>query len=119
MEPGVYQLSIYLDYSLCDGFKDPPRDWFIKGNAQGKYQKEGLLGTLDEYLRQPLLKNGSHLKINVTQAEMNTTLAGMPSVIAFDIKTKFAQETLVPYSLPTTCGLDLLGGQMTRGGPIS
>ncbi|KAJ7374434.1 hypothetical protein OS493_007540 [Desmophyllum pertusum] len=61
MEPGVYQLLIYLDYSLCDGFKDPPRDWFIKGNAQGKYQKEGLLGTLDDYLKQPF-KNGSDLK---------------------------------------------------------
>ncbi|KAJ7374433.1 hypothetical protein OS493_007539 [Desmophyllum pertusum] len=86
MEPGVYKLLIYLDYSLCDGFKDPPLDWFIKGNAQGKYQKDGLLGTLDEYLRQPLLKNGSHLKINVTQAEMNMTLAD-----------KIRQE-LCPYS---------------------
>ena len=26
-EPGVYKLMIYLDYSLCDGFKDPPRNW--------------------------------------------------------------------------------------------
>ena len=74
-EPGVYQLMIYLDYSLCDGFRDPPRDWFIKGNAQGKFQKEGLLGTLDDYLIQPL-KNGSHLEINVTQAEMDVSLTG-------------------------------------------
>ncbi|KAJ7374440.1 hypothetical protein OS493_007546 [Desmophyllum pertusum] len=74
MEPGVYKLLICLDYSLCDGFKDPPRDWFIKGNAQGKFQKDGLLGTLDEYLKQPF-KKGSHLKINVPQAKMNMTLA--------------------------------------------
>ncbi|KAJ7374436.1 hypothetical protein OS493_007542 [Desmophyllum pertusum] len=73
-ETGVYKLLIYLDYSLCDGFKDPPRDWFIKGNSQGKYQKEGLLGTLDDYLKQPF-KNGSDLKINVPQAKMNMTLA--------------------------------------------
>ncbi|KAL9954334.1 hypothetical protein ACROYT_G041856 [Oculina patagonica] len=49
-EPGVYQLMIYLDYSLCDGFRDPPRDWFIKGNAQGEGQEDGILGPLDEYL---------------------------------------------------------------------
>ena len=31
MEPGVYKVEIFLDYSLCDGLRDPPRDWFIKG----------------------------------------------------------------------------------------
>ena len=30
-EPGVYQVEIFLEYSLCDGLKNPPRDWFIKG----------------------------------------------------------------------------------------
>ena len=74
-EPGVYQVIIYLDYSLCDAFKDPPRDWFIKGNAQGKFQKEGLLGKLDKWLIQPF-KNGIPLKINVTQERMNTSLTG-------------------------------------------
>ena len=74
-EPGVYQVIIYLDYSLCDAFKDPPRDWFIKGNVQGKFQKEGLLGRHDEYLMQPF-KNGIPLKINVTQARMNMSLTG-------------------------------------------
>lgn len=33
MEPGVYEVTIILDYSLCDGLRDPPRDWFIKGNT--------------------------------------------------------------------------------------
>ena len=74
-EPGVYHLMIYLDYSLCDGFRDPPRDWFIKGNAQGKFQKDGLLGTLDDYLMEPL-KNGEPLKINVSQAKTNMSLIG-------------------------------------------
>lgn len=77
-EPGAYQVIIYLDYSLCDAFKDPPRDWFIKGNAQGKFQKDGLLGKLDEWLMQPL-KNGFPLKINVTQARLNTSLTGKSS----------------------------------------
>ena len=74
-EPGVYQVIIYLDYSLCDAFKDPPRDWFIKGNAEGEFQKEGVLGKLDNWLMQPF-KNGIPLKINVTQARMNTSLTG-------------------------------------------
>lgn len=71
-EPGNYHLMIYLDYSLCDGFKDPPRDWFIIGNAQGKYQKEGLLGTLDEYLLEPF-KDGDPVIINVPDAHFNAT----------------------------------------------
>lgn len=31
MEPGFYTVKFHLDYSLCDGLKDPPDDWFIKG----------------------------------------------------------------------------------------
>ena len=31
IEPGVYHLHIVLDYSLCDGLKDPPVDWYKKG----------------------------------------------------------------------------------------
>ena len=31
MEPGIYSVSIHLDYSLCDGLKEPPDDWFIRG----------------------------------------------------------------------------------------
>ena len=74
-EPGVYQVIIHLDYSLCDGFRDPPRDWFIKGNAQGKFQKDGLLGTLDDYLRQPF-KNGEPLIITVPEALLNISSVG-------------------------------------------
>ncbi|KAK3748718.1 hypothetical protein QZH41_004715 [Actinostola sp. cb2023] len=29
-DPGVYKVEIVLDYSLCDGYRDPPPDWFIK-----------------------------------------------------------------------------------------
>ena len=31
MEAGLYQIEISLDYTLCDGFKDPPVDWYRKG----------------------------------------------------------------------------------------
>ena len=31
LEPGKYHIEVVLEYSLCDGYRDPPRDWFIKG----------------------------------------------------------------------------------------
>ncbi|XP_031570868.1 uncharacterized protein LOC116305155 [Actinia tenebrosa] len=42
-DPGVYKVEIVLDYSLCDGYRDPPSDWFRKGNSQGKMQPVGSL----------------------------------------------------------------------------
>ena len=33
LESGKYDVEVVLEYSLCDGYKDPPRDWFIKGNS--------------------------------------------------------------------------------------
>jgi len=72
-EPGVYQLMIYLDYSLCDGFKDPPRDWFIIGDVQGANHRNGTLGPLDEYL----VKHGHRtLNITVTKAQLKAPLSG-------------------------------------------
>lgn len=44
IEPGDYQVEAILDHSLCDGFTDPPPNWFVVGNAQGKNQQEGVLG---------------------------------------------------------------------------
>lgn len=31
MEPGNYSAQITLDFTLCDGLRDPPVDWFIIG----------------------------------------------------------------------------------------
>lgn len=33
MEPGNYTADVFLDYSLCDGYRDPPDDWFIQGTC--------------------------------------------------------------------------------------
>ena len=33
LEPGVYRVLIYLDYSLCGGYKNPPRNWFMTGEV--------------------------------------------------------------------------------------
>ncbi|XP_020916504.1 uncharacterized protein LOC110253894 [Exaiptasia diaphana] len=71
MEPGVYRVQVYLDYSLCDGLRNPPWDWFIKGNSNGKKQKKGSLGYLDDYLYRPL---SSNLSITVQQPRHNMSL---------------------------------------------
>lgn len=34
LEEGEYEAKIFLDYSLCHGFKDPPPHWFRKGNKR-------------------------------------------------------------------------------------
>ena len=41
LESGKYDVEVVLEYSLCDGYKDPPRDWFIKGNSTSN-TKQGL-----------------------------------------------------------------------------
>ena len=35
MEPGAYKIDMILDYTLCDGFIDPPigHDWFRNGKV--------------------------------------------------------------------------------------
>ena len=30
-EPGNYLANIYLDYTLCDGLREPPDGWFTNG----------------------------------------------------------------------------------------
>ena len=37
-EPGQYNAEIVLDYTLCDGMKDPPVDWFIKGKVSVNFK---------------------------------------------------------------------------------
>ena len=31
LKPGVYAARVWLDYTLCDGLRDPPAGWFING----------------------------------------------------------------------------------------
>ncbi|XP_032237149.1 uncharacterized protein LOC116618019 [Nematostella vectensis] len=59
MEAGEYTAQVMLDYSLCDGLRDPPPEWFIVGNSQGKHQPEGTLGKLDDFLLERLQNDAS------------------------------------------------------------
>ena len=31
LEPGPYSVTIFLDHTLCDGYRDPPKEWFTTG----------------------------------------------------------------------------------------
>ena len=71
-EPGVYIMMINLDYSLCDGFRDPPRDWFTNGNVDGKFQDIAMLGRpLDHKLYGKF-----EMGITVPEAELDLSLMG-------------------------------------------
>ena len=54
-DPGNYTLNLILEFSLCDGLRDPPAGWFERGNAHGRFQEDGILGYLDDYLVQKML----------------------------------------------------------------
>ena len=34
MDQGIYFVYIYLDYSLCNGLRDPPKHWFKNGETK-------------------------------------------------------------------------------------
>ena len=77
MEPGNYRVMIFLDFSLCDGLKEPPADWFIKGNAHGKQQKEGILDPIpiDQYLLEPF-NEGKPFNIRIPERTLTTRFIG-------------------------------------------
>ena len=39
MEPGNYMVRVILDYTLCDGLRDPPKNWFKLGEYFDMYSK--------------------------------------------------------------------------------
>jgi len=34
MEPGEYRVNVFLEYTLCEGFKDPLDKWFVAGKLK-------------------------------------------------------------------------------------
>lgn len=68
VEAGVYRANVTLDFTSCNGFKDPPVDWFIVGNAQGKYQRHPEVDGNKDYLQAPL-RGGSPVDLVVPPAK--------------------------------------------------
>ncbi|CAH3194372.1 unnamed protein product [Porites evermanni] len=71
LEPGNYSAQVFLDYTLCEGFRDPPEDWFIRGNIHGYEQEHGILGDISiDYINSPLQSGKS---VNIYIKESNKT----------------------------------------------
>ena len=68
-EIGNYTLNLLLEFSMCDGLKDPPEDWFQRGNIHGEFQEDGILGYLDDYL----LERMTPFQFEVKQSVENIT----------------------------------------------
>ena len=34
--PGYYEVKVILEYTQCNGIKDPPTEWYVKGKLQAK-----------------------------------------------------------------------------------
>ncbi|XP_057301004.1 uncharacterized protein LOC130635633 [Hydractinia symbiolongicarpus] len=48
-EPGRYEIELTLEFSQCDGLRDPPVWWFRDGDGRGKLQK-AKLDTVDDFI---------------------------------------------------------------------
>lgn len=64
MVSGHYEVEIALEYTLCDGIKEPPPYWFIKGNRHGKEQQQGILGYDYPYINK-ILWQGAGITIYI------------------------------------------------------
>ncbi|EDO40196.1 predicted protein [Nematostella vectensis] len=68
LDAGEYRVVVYLDYTLCDGYRDPPEYWFMVGNIHGSNQVHGILGKESQYLCKPLWR-GTPLVITIPPAQ--------------------------------------------------
>ncbi|XP_068700848.1 uncharacterized protein [Montipora foliosa] len=104
MEHGDYEAKIFLDYTLCNGFKDPPFYWFKKGNSQGKNQPDGVLKGDRPYLIAPF-RNGEKITFNVPSSENN-----MRNIDALTKEVSSKSTRLQQYTCDASCGTLLWDG---------
>lgn len=64
MIAGQHKIKISLEYTLCDGIKEPPPYWFLKGNLHGKEQHQGTLRNDSPYINKRLW-NGAELNLYI------------------------------------------------------
>ena len=90
-EPGSYELMVYLDYSLCDGFRNPPKDWFIRGNSEGRNQNLSMLGRPIDHLLFQSFNNW--INITIPEAQLKASLVGVYTDLHFFLLKNFFQES--------------------------
>ncbi|XP_048581427.1 uncharacterized protein LOC5522192 [Nematostella vectensis] len=62
-EPGTYSAEVFLDYTLCDGIREPPQHWFGNGTGFGTYNNfnNNFLGYIgDDHIMKKLKDQDSH-----------------------------------------------------------
>ena len=90
VETGTYKVRAYLDYSLCDGLRDPPEDWFRVGNAQGRYQPHERLGVVDHYIYEPLQAT-EDLTLEILASKSRNEISGKLACIHVDITIQLSR----------------------------
>ncbi|XP_046864447.1 uncharacterized protein LOC124458480 [Xenia sp. Carnegie-2017] len=75
MEAGTYTVQAYLEYSLCDGLRDPPSNWFILGNGQGRNQRSGIIGDVTQHIHESL-EAADNIEFKVHSKKCTTRQAG-------------------------------------------
>ena len=111
-EPGNYQLNLLLEYSLCDGLRDPPLGWFERGNIHGRLQEEGILGYIDDFLVENVtllhfsVKNSLASEPNETEnAKRIFTRDGSEQVNCSMLKSHITQSCFSSRASERNCAL--------------
>ncbi|XP_068683602.1 uncharacterized protein [Montipora foliosa] len=125
-EPGKYWAEIILDYTLCEGLKDPPLDWFIRGCRHGSFQHHGSLGNrTHDFLQEPLGGGKIEFSVPLAMRMMTKEMDGFKAVSQIACREKckllldgfgaWADEQWRPHQtgLPMTLGRS--GHQQGRG----
>ncbi|XP_066916928.1 uncharacterized protein [Clytia hemisphaerica] len=70
--PGIFSVHVVLEFSNYEGITDPPLDWFSKGSIQGRFQPDGIIGPVDQFLNEdgPI----SQFRITGTHFQTENTL---------------------------------------------
>ncbi|KAK3713715.1 hypothetical protein QZH41_020709, partial [Actinostola sp. cb2023] len=117
--PGVYGVDVVLEHTLCDGYTDPPPNWFKTGNSQGKNQRQGTLGSVKHHSF--LLKKlwgGNPITITVPPSNDGPVFSEVIFSIFSAIMNRYADQ------FDITCGLrcnylwDGFGNWVTTGNTL-
>ena len=58
LDPGTYNVDVFLERSLCQGFKDPPQNWFRRGKyVSQKHTKKIVMNETDQHFNLSIARN--------------------------------------------------------------
>ena len=95
-EAGNFTLQLLLEYSTCDGLRNPPQGWFEKGDIHGHFQEQDVLGVEGPQI--PQLKN--LLNFEIKQYAASNRLKGNEQLV---IGQLICDRSIAKASGITTC----------------